>query len=177
MPVSLPCSLTQTADGSKELYLNDNPAQPLGSSLLFMQVVGGAPTPGNPGANIDFSTGYPAYVPGAPVVAGTVYGTGFKQPPGVYLARLSVPNVGEASNGFTKACFTFTWDGANLTAGATSNPSNDVGQPLCSIGTTVNGTTGFASVLTWGWRNLVGASPTASIDIVLIERITLIPLF
>jgi hypothetical protein len=176
MPVSLPCSLTQTAGGA-DLYLNDNPAQPLGSSLLFMSVTGAAPTPSAPGANIDFSTGYPAYVPGTPVVSGTVYGSGFKQPPGVYLARLSVPNVGEAANGFTKGCFTFTWDGANLTAGASSNPSNDVGQALCSIATTVNGTTGFASVLTWGWRNLVGAAPTATIDIVLIERIALIPLF
>jgi len=175
MPNQLPCSLTQTAGGA-DLYLNDNPAQPLGSSLLFEQVQGAAPTPGSPGGIIDFSTGYTPIVPGSPPVSGTIYGTGLKQPPGVYLARLSVPNVGEAANGFTKGCFTFTWDGVNLTAGASSNPSNDVGAALCSIATATDGS-GVARFLVWGWRNLVGAAPIAQIDIVLVERITLLPLF
>jgi hypothetical protein len=175
MPVSLPSQVTKTAGGA-DLYLNDNPALPLGSSVLFMTVTGGAPTPGNPGANIDFSTAYPPYTGGIPV-SGVVYGTGFKYQTGVYLARLSVPNVGEAPNGFTKGCFSFTWDGQNLTAGGSSNPSNDSGQTQCFIATTTNGTTGFASVLTWGWKNLVGPAPIGTIDIIMVEQIPIIPLF
>jgi hypothetical protein len=176
MPVQLPCTLTQTA-GGVDLYLNDNPGLPAGSSVLYEEVVGAAPTPSAPGANIDFSTGYAPYVLGTPIVPGTVYGTGFKLPAGVYLARLDASNVGEAANGFTKGCFTFTWDGLDLTAGATSNPSNDSGAAQCYIATTTNGTTGRANILTWGWRNLVGAAPTGVINVVLLAQYPIIDLF
>lgn len=176
MPTVLPSAVTKTAGGA-DLYLNDNPALPLGSSVLYQTITGGAPTPGNPGAIIDFSTGYAPWVPGSPIVPGTVYGTGFKYQTGVYLARLSVPNVGEAANGFTKGCFSFTWDGQNLTAGASSNPSNDSGAAQCFICTLTNGTTGLASNLVWGWKNLVGAAPIGTIDIIMVEQIPIIPLF
>jgi len=168
MPVALPCSLTKTAGGA-DLYVDQNAAVPVGQSVYFNTVV--APSGGAPGGVVPFQTIYPIYNPAVlPNVTNGV-GLGCKIPPGVYLARLSVPNVGEAANGFTKGCFTFTWDGANLTAGASSDPSNDSGATQCYIATNTNGTTGFADNFVWGWRNLVGANVLATVEIILLQRV------
>jgi hypothetical protein len=175
MPVTLPCSLTKTAGGA-DLYVDQNPALPVGQSVYFNAVV--APGGGAPGGVVPFGAVYPVYVPGVlPSVTNGV-GLGYKIPPGVYLARLAVPAVGEAANGFTKGCFTFTWDGVSITAGASSNPSNDSGAAQCYITTATNGTTGIADILVWGWRNLVGANTLAQVEVILLQRVdAFTPLF
>jgi len=174
MPSQLPCSLTKTAGGA-DLYADQNPAIPIGSTVYYNQVQSSTQAPLG---IVPFSAVYPVYVPGvAPSVTNGV-GLGVKIPAGVYLARLSVPNVGESPSGFTKACFTFTWDGANLTSGASANPSNDSGAPQAFISSQINVTTGLIDTFVWGFRNLVGAVTTAQCDIILLQKVdAFIPLF
>jgi hypothetical protein len=163
MPVALPCSLTQTADG-RDLYAQESIVVPTGAPVYFNTVT--APSGGAPGGTVPFNAIYPVY--GGGVVPTNGVGLGFPIPAGVYLARLSVPAVGEAQ--FTKACFTFTWDGTQLTAGAVFSPNNFT-LPSCFISTNTNGTTGLANILVWGWQNLVGVNATATIEIVMLQHL------
>jgi hypothetical protein len=165
MPSQLPCSLTQTAGGA-DLYVADNQGAPNGTVVYFNTVV--APTGGAPGGVVPFNLIYPVYNPAVPAENGI--GQGVPIPPGVYLARLSVPAVGDSPSGFTKGCFVFTWDGTQLTAGAVSEPSSDFNQANCYIGTFTNGTTGIANVFVWGWRGLV-APATATVEVVLLQQL------
>ena len=162
MPSQLPCSLTQTAGGT-DLYVPDNAGAPNGSVVYFNTVF--APTGGAPGGVVPFNTIYPVYTGGAVPANGV--GLGVPIPPGVYLARMSVPAVGEAQ--FTKACFTFTWDGTQLTAGAVFSPNNFT-LPSCFIATNTNGVSGVANILAWGWQNLP-ANSTATIEVVLLQQL------
>jgi hypothetical protein len=127
-----------------------------------------APSGGAPGGTVPFNLVYPVYDPAVPSDIGV--GLGFPIPAGVYLARLSVPAVGESGTGQTKGCFTFTWDGTQLTAGATYSPFN-FNASSCYIATQTNGTTGLANILVWGWTNLVGANVTATIEIVMLQHL------
>lgn len=165
MPASLPCSLTQTADG-RDLYVYDNQGAPNGTVVYFNTVL--APSGGAPGGNVPFNAIYPVYNPAVPSVIGI--GQGVPIPPGVYLFRLSVPAVGEAPSGLTKACFTGTWDGTQLTAGAAASPDN-FNTSSCYIGTLTNGTTGVANILSWGFTGLIGANVTATIEVVLLQQL------
>jgi len=172
MPVSLPCSLTKTADG-RDLYVYDNQGYPNGTIAYYNVVV--APSGGNPGGNVPFDAIYPAFTSPPPFPVGI--GQGIPIPPGVYLARLSVPAVGEAPSGLTKACFTLTWDGTQLTAGAAASPDN-FNTSSCYIGTLTNGATGVANILQWGFTGLIGANVTATIEIVLLQQLPVIlPLY
>jgi hypothetical protein len=165
MPASLPSQVTQTADG-RDLYVYDNVGYPNGTVAYFNTVV--APSGGAPGGTVPFNLTYPVYDPAVPSAIGI--GQGIPIPPGVYLARLSVPAVGESGTGQTKGCFTFTWDGTQLTAGATYSPVN-FNQSSCYIATQTNGVTGLANILVWGWVNLVGANVTATIEVVLLQQL------
>ena len=165
MPASLPCSLSQTADG-RDLYVFDNPGYPNGTVAYFNTVL--APSGGAPGGVVPFNAIYPVYNPAVPATNGI--GQGIPIPPGVYLFRLSVPAVGEAPSGLTKACFTGTWDGTNLTAGGAASPDN-FNTSSCFIGTSTNGTTGVPNILVWGFTGLVGSATTATIEVVLLQQL------
>ena len=165
MPASLPSQVTQTASGA-DLYVYDNVGYPNGTVAYFNTVT--APSGGAPGGVVPFNAIYPLYTGGAVPTNGV--GQGIPIPPGVYLARLSVPAVGESGTGLTKACFTLTWDGTQLTAGGVFS-NNNFNNPSCYIATGTNGTTGLADILLWGWTNLVGASATATIEVVLLQQL------
>jgi len=144
----------------------DNVGAPNGTVVYYNVVT--SVSGGAPGGVVPFNTIYPLYAGGALPLTGI--GQGVPIPPGVYLARLSVPAVGESPSGFTKGCFVFTWDGTQLTAGAISDPSSDFTQPSCYIGTFTNGTTGVANILVWGWRGLTAVA-TAQIEVVLLQQL------
>lgn len=165
MPVSLPSQVTQTSDG-RPLYVPDNQGYPNGTVAYFNTVV--APSGGAPGGLVPFDAVYPVYTGGPLPLTGI--GQGVPIPPGVYLARLSVPAVGESPNGLTKGAFTFTWDGTQLTAGACSSPNN-FNTASCYIGTGTNGTSGLANILNWGWTGLVNTPATATIEVVLLQQL------
>jgi len=165
MPSALPSQVTQTADG-RDLYVADNAGAPNGTVVYYNVVV--APSGGAPGGVVPLNVIYPVYAGGAVPVGGI--GQGVPIPPGVYIARLSVPAVGESPSGLTKACFTFTWDGTQLDAGAVFS-NNNFNNPSCYIATGTNGTSGIANILLWGWTNLVGANVTAQIEVVLLQQL------
>jgi len=169
MPASLPCSLTQTADG-RDLYVEQNQGYPVGTVAYFNTVL--APSGGNPGGVVPWDVIYPVYSGVTPSVTNGI-GQGIPIPPGVYLFRLSVPAVGEAPSGLSKACFTGTWDGVNLTAGGAASPDN-FNTSSCYIGTTFNGTTGVPNILVWGFTGLVGSATTATIEVVLLQKLPFI---
>jgi hypothetical protein len=164
MPASLPSQVTQTASGA-DLYVYDNVGYPNGTVAYYNTVT--APSGGAPGGVVPFNAIYPVYGGGAVPVNGI--GQGVPIPPGVYIARLSVPAVGESPSGLTKACFTFTWDGTQLTAGAVFSPNNFT-LPSCFIATNTNGVSGVANILAWGWQNLP-ANSTATIEVVLLQQL------
>jgi len=162
MPASLPSQVTQTADG-KDLYLPDNQGYAVGTVAYFNTVISPG---GNPGGNVDMTAIFPVYTGGPVPVLGV--GQGIPIPPGVYLARLSVPAVGDSPTGFTKGCFTLVWDGEQLDAGAVYS-NNNFTTAGCFIGTGTNVGTGQASILTWGWIGL--ASPSeAQLELVLLQK-------
>jgi hypothetical protein len=167
MPVSLPSQVTQTA-GGQDLYVYDNAGAPNGTIVYFNVVL--APSGGAPGGSVPFNAVYPLYTGGT--VPPTGIGQGVPIPPGVYLARLSVPAVGESTTGLTKGCFVFTWDGTQLDAGATFS-SNNFNNPSCYIATATNGATGVANILVWGWNNLTAVA-TAQIEVVLLQQLPFI---
>jgi hypothetical protein len=172
MPVSLPCSLTKTADG-RDLYVSDNQGYPNGTIAYFNVV--SAPSGGAPGGVVPFDAIYPPFTAPPPFPVGI--GQGIPIPPGVYLCRLSVPAVGEAPSGLTKACFVITWDGTQLTAGGAASPDN-FNAASCYIGTLTNGTTGVANILVWGYTGLIGANASAEIEITLLQQLPVItPLY
>ena len=163
MPVSLPSSVTQTADG-RDLYVPDNAGYPVGTVAYFNTVISPG---GTPGGNVDMTAIFPIYTGGPVPVTGV--GQGVPIPPGVYLARLSVPAVGDSPTGFTKGCFTLVWDGTQLDAGAVYS-NNNFTTAGCFVSTGTNVTTGQASILTWGWIGLVSPS-AAQIELVLLQQL------
>lgn len=167
MPSSLPPSVTNTADG-RPLYLPDNQGNPAGSIVYFNIVV--APSGGAPGGVVPFNVTYPVYNAAIPLSVTNGVGQGIPIPPGVYLFRLSVPAVGEAPSGLTKACFIGTWDGTQLDVGSAASPDN-FNTSSCFVGTSTNGTTGVANVLVWGFTGLVGSATTANIEVVLLTQL------
>ncbi len=167
MPASLPPSVTNTADG-RPLYVPDNVGYPDGTVAYFNTVT--APSGGNPGGVVPWNVIYPVFNPAVPLSTTNGVGQGIPIPPGVYLFRLSVPAVGEAPSGLTKACFTGTWDGTNLTAGGAASPDN-FNTSSCFIGTSTNGTTGVPNILIWGFTGLVGSATTATIEVVLLQQL------
>lgn len=149
MPVALPCSLTQTADG-RDLYVpQPNVSEPTGE-VVYYNLTSSAST--QQGALVDFSLTSPA--PGTPL-PNTPIGTGRKFPVGTYLVKLST-RLAMAPNGFTRSTFVIAWDGLQLFGGGDNHLRNDF---TVEYAINVNpGGSGAFNILSWNAYGLTNPS-------------------